>query len=430
MLPAVTADLSPELRLIVASVRRALGNGSNEAVRDAARAQIDWTKFVELVGKHGVAPLVHVALQATSGAAPERVAGWLRVTNAATVLHHKTSVEPTLALALDLLHQAGLRPIVLKGGALAYTAYPNPQYRTLADIDLLLEPGDLDCGHAALIGGGFEVADVGTPIGHHHLPPYLSPDRKFAVELHAHLVNNGSPYALSLAPLAGRARVDQLGPRSAHVLSPADMLFHVCIHLAYGHRYQWYPVRTLADILAITTTSTDVDWDLLIAQTVRSRATGTLYWPLWLAREWLGAPIPEYVLTRLQPGALIQHLVAPVIQSQYVFDQAPTGAGRNVLYNAIRELSLYSGCSTPAQLGATLRTLFPNPDGVGHLPPDLKGSRLRYGVYLSRPQRIARGLWAMGSLLRARRQSAADSNRPRSKIEVKSLPGVSGIGVQ
>jgi hypothetical protein len=228
-----------------------------------------------------------------------------------------------------------------------------------------------------------------------------------------------------------------LGHRTARVLASADALFHACIHLAFGHRYQWFPMRTLVDILAMSVWS-DLDWDLLVGTTLESRAAGAVYWPLRLSRDWLGARVPRQVLRRLQPGSHLMRIIKPVIQSTYALDGAAPSAAANVLYNAIRELSLFTGCSTKVQLAAVLRALFPTPNGVGHLSSDLTRSHWRFWAYLCRPQRLARGAWAIGQFLTPSAQGSFErydlttpspGPGPGLRHELSRVPGTPGIGL-
>jgi hypothetical protein len=172
------------------------------------------------------------------------------------------------------------------------------------------------------------------------------------------------------------------------------------VHLAYGHRYQWFSLRTLTDILALTSGPEPVDWDLLIEIVRQSGTSGSVYWPLRLGHVWLGAPIPEFVLTRLAPPRLMRRPIHRVMESPYFLDgQAPDGLGASVLYNLVRELSLHVGCSVREQLAAARRCLFPSPDAVAHLPEAVSQSPLRYAAYLVDPRRVARGLMAAWRLM-------------------------------
>jgi hypothetical protein len=393
----MVTTLQPEHRLILAAVRRAFG----QELQLPWCESIDWQRFTLLATRHGIAPLVQAGLEAAAVSPPADARRVLALASAASAVRFKISLEPTLRLALAVLGDVGLEPVVLKGAALAYLAYPKPGYRTLADLDLLVPDGDLERAHDALITGGFRQTDADrVPLGHHHLPPYVTPDGRFTVELHRHVLPAANPFAVQLAGLKARSCLRQVAGVQARVLAPADALMHVCLHLAYGHRYRWYPLRSFADILAIVSGPEPIDWDAMVGTTRASRTQGAVYWPLWLAREWLGAPIPNGVLDQLAPPLLLRRVIAAVLDSEYVIDSTSAcDPGAEVLYGAVSELSLLSGCPSRQQLGAFLRCLFPGREAVGHLPHALTSSRLQYGAHLGRPRRLARGVFAVGRLL-------------------------------
>jgi hypothetical protein len=77
----------------------------------------------------------------------------------------------------------------------------------------------------------------------------------------------------------------------------------------------------------------------------------------------------------------------------------PTDAGASGSEQLLLDMSLRDGCSAAERLRALGRGLFPPASHLGHLPPEIAGSRLRYAAYLGRPGRAARGLQAISRLV-------------------------------
>jgi hypothetical protein len=389
--------LAAEQAALMACARRGLGqDGTRVASED-----LDWHAFLAEAAEHGLTPLVQQGLGALRAPPPPPIASALRAHRAVAALRHQVGFEATLRQAVTALHRVGVEPIVLKGGALTYLVYPAPELRTMGDLDLLVPLEQLDRASEALHVVGFRTWPGAVPDHHHHLPPLLAPGGQFALELHHHVLPEANPYALDIHAICARAQRRQLGSVEARVLAPEDMLLHVCVHLAWGHRYQWFPLRTLVDVLALTTSSRPaLDWDRFLAVVEQTRTGGAVYWTLRLTHVWLQAPVPDFVLNRLAPPAMVKRLMQAVIESPYVLSgNAPTGAGTAVLYNLLRELSLYGGCSLREQAGAVWRTLLPPPETVDHLPPAVTRSRLRYAARLWYPLRLARGFLAAGALI-------------------------------
>ena len=61
---------------------------------------------------------------------------------------------------IDALGEAGVRAVILKGGALAYTHYPEPWCRTRADLDLLVSRDHRRAAGRALQAIGYGEGDL------------------------------------------------------------------------------------------------------------------------------------------------------------------------------------------------------------------------------------------------------------------------------
>ncbi len=410
-------SLSGEQSFVRACIRRVFGLDCESQETTPPGESLDWDRTMSLISREALAPLVYAGLPSTDARVTSGGRALLRAASLVTEVRSKALVEPTFREALATLHHRGLDPIVLKGMALAHTVYPRPVYRTLADIDFLLPREQVDEARLALsrLGFGSNVEEAPTE---YHLRPLYSSQGQISVELHFHLLPEASPYTISLDSFRARSTVSVVAGVEARVLAPTDLLLHSCIHLSYSHRYRWYVLRGLTDILAITTHfGNDLDWNAFLTETRRSRTVGAVYWPLWLSRSWLGAPIPDEVFSSLAvPAALVKAMEVVATPAQILDHQVPTGPGNAVLYTVILDWSLHAGCSRHEQTGAVIRSVFPASDRVGHLPPNLAHSWLGYALYLSRPSRIFRGVVALARLVWwiARNKKRAD--RPPREI--------------
>jgi hypothetical protein len=420
--------LTPELSLTVACIRGAL---QQPTASPAEAAAVDWDRWLSDCGRYGVIPLVHAGLPMLPVEPPERIRQAVHTGAAQCALRHKVWFEPALRDTLGLLQEVQLDPIVLKGSALAYLAYRRPSHRTLVDIDLLFSAEDLDRAADCLLQHGYRRVESEVPEGHHHIPPFLTPNGQFTIELHHHVLPEANPYAINLTKLTARTQQTMLGDIEARVLRPVDTLLHLCVHLAYGHRYQWYPLRTFTDILALTVSATEsLDWDELVHTVRCTRTAGAVYWPLHLSQHWLGAPVPEIVLRQLAPPTPARRLIEQVIESPYVLDdQIALDRGTTVLYNLMLELSLYGGCSPSAQVGAIFNTLFPPRHAINHLPADLTQSHLRYAAHWWNPPRLARGALAFGRLVTRRsnpttngHHTPAEGSQTQQAVSLRAKP--------
>ncbi|MGI5835863.1 MAG: nucleotidyltransferase family protein [Chloroflexota bacterium] len=394
------ATLSPEQQFLVACARQTLSREPAGGEKLPEATSLDWDAAVDLAFREGLAPIVYTGLQLSDLDVPVEAMDKLRIGYLGAVTRTEACLTPALRCVLERLTSLGIKPIVLKGAALAYTVYPDTAHRTMADIDLLVDRDVVEAARSALQGMGF-LSDGRTVEQEHHIRPHYLPDWRLGVEIHRMLLPQPNPYAVDLEDCRSRCRVAEIAGVEAAILAPLDTLHFTCLHLAFVHRYRWYTLRSLVDLLAITTAwARDLDWDLFLEVIDRSRTAGAVYWPLLLARRWLEAPVPENVLSSLAPSKAMGRLMADIATPEYLLgDRVPEGRGSDVLYNLLLNLSLYQGCSPFRQAHAMLLGIFPTPDAVGHLPEEVASSRLRYTTYIGNPARMARGLVAFGRML-------------------------------
>jgi hypothetical protein len=249
------------------------------------------------------------------------------------------------------------------------------------------------------MAAGFEVdATAPLPDGHQHLAPLFAPRREIVVELHGTLFEARSPFDIAIDAWIARAEPTTILGHPVHVLSATDALLHTCAHLSYGHRYLRYPLRSLADILALTRHGT-VSWTELVLRAREAQMSGAVVWPLAVARAWLDAPIPARVIRHLMPAQPLRSFIGTAMGSGYILDRASIADdGTAVAYERLLELSIFGHSSVVGLGKILLNGLLPPADAVTHLPT----SPTRRALQLIRPTRISRGLRAMGRLIAQR----------------------------
>src|SRR5438105_12866660 len=126
-----------EQRLILSCVRRAVLPDGPPSLEADERSAALWRRAVPLAGRASLSSITFTGAGGWLREAPPEAAESLRLHHLASELRHAGTIAPTLRPALEALAAADLEPIVLKGAALAYTAYAEPAHRTLSDVDLL-----------------------------------------------------------------------------------------------------------------------------------------------------------------------------------------------------------------------------------------------------------------------------------------------------
>ncbi len=177
--------------------------------------------------------------------------------------------QHNLALAaamVEAFERAGIETLLLKGAALALTAYERVGLRPFGDVDVLVRPANAAAARELMDRHGWVPirAVAGSSLALRHSLGYTNGS---GVDLDLHWV--------SLSDCGGDDRaddgfwrrsvpVDLQGVRT-RALCPSDQLLHVCVHGVH-----WTPVPTghwQADAVAILRRQGDAfAWDALIAE--------------------------------------------------------------------------------------------------------------------------------------------------------------------
>ncbi len=227
---------SPQLQALAHALRPALGlAGGGEITRELVL-------FAEQ--RHRVAPLLHHAVargvSVADGGAAEILARIARA-NSQRVLRQKAA---TLRL-VTLFAAEGIVHAEVKGFRLGDLLYGGETLRHSKDVDVLLDPAQMDAGIACVAANGY-TATGGAPLDPQRLHAILrwhreveihDPRTGVAIELHSRL--------LSTAPAAWDDGKVLHGPRD---LTSPEYVLYLILHGAASH---WHRLKWLADLAMI-----------------------------------------------------------------------------------------------------------------------------------------------------------------------------------
>lgn len=231
--------LSPRRRES-ASARILLGRCAQVAVdggvAGASNIWLDdssWSLLVERAEAHHLAPLLCEYLRQWPPEPPPRTRLQLRALRLRHEAFHRARTR-AIRETLAALEDEDIRPLVLKGAALAWMIYPCPIQRPMGDIDLLAPPGQAARMQATLRRLGFDTPPSHRRFGtnKHHLPIASRSDNglKISVEVHRDALSRNIPESLTVNSLSESPRPFALDDRTAYTLGHVDMLRHLCHH--------------------------------------------------------------------------------------------------------------------------------------------------------------------------------------------------------
>ena len=260
----------------------------------------DWSTLQQQAHAMGVAPLLYHQLHRAGvlTTAPPSVQQSLHgiYLNTAAHTHHlyRRLEEITTAFTAE-----SIPVIALKGAYLAEAIYGNLALRPLGDLDLMVPKADAQRAADILVKLGFlspSRALMEKSLAHgKHLPTFFHADRRCIVEIHWHVTTPDAPYGIAIDELWARSQSLLLAGSAVRVLSPEDVLLHLCMHLSYEHQFS-FGLRPYIDLAWFSgKKGSDLDWNVVVARARAWRWSRGVGLALRLTREWLGAPVPDHV---------------------------------------------------------------------------------------------------------------------------------------
>lgn len=243
----------PELRTITAWLRQ-------EAPTEY---DLDWERLRRLALAHGVAPLLDRAWGALPGVAPAALVEEFRRIRQQAALRGALGLRQRDEL-VQILGQAGIPCLVLKGAALGRTWYGELSLRPFVDVDLLLPAGAVEPARGVLMSAGY--LDTEERRHDHHDVPLYRPGMVCGVELHHTLVALPLRSPLTFETLNARAMILPGEGSEMRTLGPEDTVLHLCLHLLHHLQLtQGWRLSYLWDI-ARHLEACPIDWAVFAAQ--------------------------------------------------------------------------------------------------------------------------------------------------------------------
>jgi hypothetical protein len=243
---------------------------------------------------HGVTALLWTALAGSTGAAAalrSQIGPRVRADVARELI-----VQPELRRVCSALAGDGVRALLTKGAALAYTEYEEPWLRPRTDTDLLVGVDDVPVAQQSLEKCGYVRSDAvstGSLVSHQIAFECVDAHGlRHVVDLHWKIVN---PHlladALVFEDLWRDARISRIGA-AAYVPSRVASVILACVHRLAHHqgldRLIW-----LCDLRVLSTAFGDAEWEALAGMASGSGVAGLCLDGLRQARDLVGARLPE-----------------------------------------------------------------------------------------------------------------------------------------
>ena len=288
-------------------------------------ASVDWARLLGLAEEHGVTGHLASCLRDLGGTEvpPEFRQSLVERQRAQNFFTLRLTAE--LFRILERFASEGIATLVIKGPVLAVQAYGDPAIRSYGDLDLLVRQADIRRATELMSAAGYAAAVPLTAIDAGKIPgQYLfsKPDSKLIVELHNDCTLRYFPRRLPLEDFFARQVLVRLDGREAPALSVEDELVLICIH---GAKHFWERLLWIADVAALVSRQTDINWKLVADSARAVGAERMLHTGLRLASDLLRAPLPGKIQAIVQADVIAGRLAEQVCQWLPAAGSAPPG---------------------------------------------------------------------------------------------------------
>jgi hypothetical protein len=290
-------DLSDELLTYVRSVMQDESPLAPEASLD------EWSSLLDFLQSNWIIPFVYRKIGSLPQEClpPETITDEMRqvfLVSCVRSLH----MEQQLLEIMEAFREQGVRALVLRGPALAFSLYEDPAMRPSGDLDLLVLPEQVVQARDILESLGYRCLARRFETARDFFREECfvhqeSPGNTFPVDLHwvhweLHPFFKGSD-EVDIEDLFQRGWKVETPTLTFETLHPVDYLIHSAIHLIMIHknemRLSWiYDTALLAQHLRVPD-----DWQTLQERCVAWRARLPLEQCLKMAQVWAGLELPE-----------------------------------------------------------------------------------------------------------------------------------------
>jgi len=380
----LTLKTSPTHRDIYQALCKVLTDRADQVDWSAYQAQ-EWLYFTQRATAEGIAPLIYWKFkhkpEVFQTLAPASIYSLLQAEYYRNLARNQV-LFAELERILRGLQEAGIPVIGLKGAVLATTLYEDIGLRPMSDLDLLVQPEQVEAAVELIRAMGYERQELSNndalekELAHHvHLTQVGKPNLE--VEVHWRLASGeASLFQPRMEWFWQNTLTWQSKSNHGYILSSTAHLLFLCAHLALQHGIGMGALIWFMDIYKlIERDGTKIDWIEFSRQAKAFGWSAAAYYTLKETHERLEADIPEGLLFELQSQMRPQ-------EENLV--RAKSISGQNIAYFALTDLG---GLRLATRIRSVVVHLFPN--------PNFMRQRYRVGSYWALPLYYPYRWWDM-----------------------------------
>lgn len=287
-----------------------------DPVRLSALTPEQWKKFLAVAAHQRVTPLVFYRLKkkGLDQAVPSDVCASLKNVYQQNIIRIM-KISGQSRQVLKALNTADIPTIPLKGIVLANSVYKSIGLREMNDLDLLVPQEMLARTFEIITSMGYKPSqpfclDSFIQTGK-HLPGFIKKDH-VTIEIHWNITSPNTSYSIDPQELWEKAVPVQILDYETLMLSPEDLLLHICLHTSYQHQFD-FGLRPFCDTAeVIHHFGATLDWQVVTEKAKQRKWVRGVYLAMVIASEFVGADVAKDVLERIRPADMTDSVLNAV----------------------------------------------------------------------------------------------------------------------
>ena len=375
-----------EIELLLCCARTRVDPEIFERINFLVQKNLDWDYIIQSALRHRIMPLLYRSLEETCpDCIPENTLKHLK-TYFKVNAEHNLILSVKLISILNLLKEHGILAIPFKGPVFAESVYGDIALRPFVDLDILLNKSDIIRARNLLVSNGY-LSEVN--LSHDQDKAYLkteyyltviSKDERVVIELHWDISGRNSFLPFDIKYLEDRLETATLLGNKVLQISREDLLLYLCMH---GAKHCWETLDMICCVSELVRSNPVMDWMHVAHSAKRMRCERILCFGLFLARDLVGASLPEHIIKKIKKDSNIQQLAAMVYNNLFN-DNKPSSNSVNSRFSSFH-MKVRDNIPEKIRYGLYLTTS-PTVEDWRLLPLPVSLSFLHYII---RPARLA-----------------------------------------
>lgn len=275
--------------------------------------RMDWNALLQLASWHKIIPLLYRSMiTARPDGVPENILNQLKEQFDLN-LRRNLRLTGELLKVLNLFETHGIQVIPYKGPVLASYLYGNLALRQFIDLDILVRKEDVLKAKELLIAQGYQPLQK---LNHAQEATLLRTNIEYvfyrtappvSLEVHWRVDLRETSIPLDFESLWARCEPLSLAGRTVLHPPKEDLLLILCAHTS---KHILLRLTWICDVAQLLRVHQGMDWNRVLACAKISAGRRLLFPVLILARDLLGAPLPDGVWQKVQKDPAIRSLAA------------------------------------------------------------------------------------------------------------------------